>query len=319
MIADQLLVAMATLVGEQEFRHSGAVEHPGELLGGLRWQPWRGLVATLAGGPGLSQGYGTPRYRLLAGLSFAPQGAAPRSPDLIPIFSVPELSISTELNKPAEVDVPTALKSSAAGEIQLVAASAPGFGAVEIVDQRLLHYQPSRGFVGTDSFEYRARNSRGQLASALVRVEVVQGVALPTLPAPVVPIAEEPPAQTVLEDKRISTLEPVRFETGRDVLLPESRPLLVEVASVLKAHPEILRVRVEGHTDNSGPMAGNMRLSAGRARTVRQFLIKEGVEAGRLEEASFGPKRPVAPNETEEGRARNRRVDFVIADRLADN
>ena len=55
-----------------------------------------------------------------------------------------------------------------------------------------------------------------------------------------------------------------------------------------------------------------MRLSAGRAKTVRQFLSQQGVEASRLEEASFGPNHPVAPNDTGEGRARNRRVDFVI-------
>ncbi len=284
LTADQRLVALAPVVGEQEFRRTAAAEHPVELLGGLRWQPWRGLALTFAGEPGLSQGYGTPRYRLLGGLSFIPEGAPARSPQPLPNFSVPELSMNTELDKPSELDVLAAVNSSELGEILLLSLSAPTSGAVEIVDQRLLRYQPQQGFVGTDSFEYRARNSRGQLASALVRVQVVGPPTPP--PAPVVPRAEEPPVKAVLEADRISTLEPVRFETGRDVLLPESKPLLEEVASVLKAHPEILRVRVEVHTDNNRSLQTNVRLSAGRAKTVRQVLEsarRRGQPAGRGE------------------------------------
>jgi len=217
-------------------------------------------------------------------LSFIPEGAPARSPQPLPNFSVPELSMNTELDKPSELDVLAAVNSSELGEILLLSSSAPTSGAVEIVDQRLLRYQPQQGFVGTDSFEYRARNSRGQLASALVRVQVVGPPTPP--PAAVVPKAEEPPVKAVLEADRISTLEPVRFETGRDVLLPESKPLLEEVASVLKAHPEILRVRVEGHTDNSRSLQTNVRLSAGRAKTVRQVLEsarRRGQPAGRGE------------------------------------
>jgi outer membrane protein OmpA-like peptidoglycan-associated protein len=130
-------------------------------------------------------------------------------------------------------------------------------------------------------------------------------------PAPV-PEPEAAPPQVVVTRERLVILQQVHFANDRDVILPDSFTLLDEVARVLVANPQIARVRVEGHTDSKGKPAYNTRLSKRRAAMVRGFLVKRGVEEGRLLAHGFGPERPIASNDTEEGRSRNRRVEFVI-------
>jgi outer membrane protein OmpA-like peptidoglycan-associated protein len=71
-------------------------------------------------------------------------------------------------------------------------------------------------------------------------------------------------------------------------------------------------VRIEGHTDNVGGAAFNMKLSEGRAASVRAWLVKHGIAASRLTSTGFGQTRPVDTNETDEGRRNNRRVEFHI-------
>jgi outer membrane protein OmpA-like peptidoglycan-associated protein len=79
------------------------------------------------------------------------------------------------------------------------------------------------------------------------------------------------------------------------------------------AHPEVAKVVVEGHTDSAGPAAFNLELSQRRAAAVKAWLVqKGGVAAGRIEAKGYGPRKPIADNATSEGRAKNRRVVFVI-------
>jgi outer membrane protein OmpA-like peptidoglycan-associated protein len=84
------------------------------------------------------------------------------------------------------------------------------------------------------------------------------------------------------------------------------------VAQVMKAHPEVQRVTIEGHTDDTGSAATNRKLSQARAEAVRDYLVGKGVEASRLEAKGFGPDRPVQSNKTKAGRDANRRVEFVV-------
>ena len=112
---------------------------------------------------------------------------------------------------------------------------------------------------------------------------------------------------------RIELREQVQFDTAKDVIRPESRQLLREVARILAEHPELKRVRVEGHTDGVGAAAKNVRLSERRARAVVRWLVEQGgVAPSRLEAKGFGPARPVDTNGTAEGRARNRRVELTV-------
>ncbi len=112
--------------------------------------------------------------------------------------------------------------------------------------------------------------------------------------------------------RRILLKDSVNFDTGKDTIKKDSLPLLDEVAKLLQQHPEMKRVRVEGHTDNVGGAAYNKELSARRAAAVVRYLISKGVAPSRLVAAGYGFEQPIASNATALGRAKNRRVAFTI-------
>jgi outer membrane protein OmpA-like peptidoglycan-associated protein len=118
-------------------------------------------------------------------------------------------------------------------------------------------------------------------------------------------------------DKEIVILEQVQFDTGKATIKPESDELLTSVANVLKEHPEILKLEVQGHTDNRGSKQLNKKLSQDRAESVKKALESRGVEATRLLAHGYGPDKPIADNGTEEGRQQNRRVQFVVTEKKA--
>ena len=111
---------------------------------------------------------------------------------------------------------------------------------------------------------------------------------------------------------RILLKDSVHFDTGKDTIKSESFPLLDQVAKLLGEHPEMKKVRVEGHTDNVGNAAYNKELSARRAASVVRYLVGKGVAASRLVPAGYGFEQPIASNATALGRAKNRRVAFTI-------
>lgn len=115
-----------------------------------------------------------------------------------------------------------------------------------------------------------------------------------------------------IEAERLSLKDSIHFDTDRDTIKPESFPVLDQVARLLAAHPELRRLRVEGHTDNVGPAAYNKGLSARRASAVVRYLVGKGIAAERLAAEGVGLERPIATNETALGRAKNRRVEFTI-------
>ncbi|MCC7174220.1 MAG: OmpA family protein [Bryobacterales bacterium] len=102
----------------------------------------------------------------------------------------------------------------------------------------------------------------------------------------------------------------IQFDTGKSTIKSESAPIIEQMTALLQGNPA-LNVAVEGHTDNVGSAAANQTLSESRAKAVVAALAARGIAAGRMSSAGFGASKPVAPNDTEEGRARNRRVELV--------
>jgi OOP family OmpA-OmpF porin len=102
----------------------------------------------------------------------------------------------------------------------------------------------------------------------------------------------------------------ILFDTGKDVIKPESNAVLAEIAALLKADAG-LKLRIEGHTDNVGKAADNLDLSRRRAEAVKRWLAGQGIAASRLEASGLGDTKPSAANASEDGRAKNRRVELV--------
>jgi outer membrane protein OmpA-like peptidoglycan-associated protein len=108
-------------------------------------------------------------------------------------------------------------------------------------------------------------------------------------------------------------VENILFNTGKATLRTESYAELNKLARLLNENPEV-RIEVSGHTDNVGSAAVNNRLSGQRAESVKGYLEMQGVAADRIESAGYGFERPIAPNNSEEGRAANRRVEIEVID-----
>lgn len=123
----------------------------------------------------------------------------------------------------------------------------------------------------------------------------------------------EPKKYALVEVKkdRIEIKQQVKFASAKFTVLKSSFALLDQVAQVLMDNPA-MRVRIEGHTDNVGREAANLKLSQRRADSVRDYLVKKGVDRARLESKGSGPTRPIASNRTEKGRSQNRRTEFHI-------
>ena len=102
----------------------------------------------------------------------------------------------------------------------------------------------------------------------------------------------------------------INFDTGKATLKPDAAGIISEIVAALQARPNI-SVKLEGHTDNVGSAANNKILSDDRANAVMAAIIAEGIDKGRLSAEGFGLEKPIAGNDTEEGRARNRRVELV--------
>jgi outer membrane protein OmpA-like peptidoglycan-associated protein len=109
-------------------------------------------------------------------------------------------------------------------------------------------------------------------------------------------------------------LQDPRFGTDSADIEGQTKQVLDDVAGVLKSHPSA-RVRIEGHTDATGAPDVNRQLSMSRAEAVRTYLTERGIDGGRIETAGFGASRPLASNDTVEGRAQNRRTELVVTAR----
>jgi len=122
-------------------------------------------------------------------------------------------------------------------------------------------------------------------------------------------------AKVVIDGTKIDLRDSVYFNLGKDSIKPVSYSLLDEVAETMLAHPELTKVRVEGHTDSRGSAASNLALSKRRAASVMSYLIGKGVSADRLESEGFGETKPVKQGNNEAAWAANRRVDFFVTGR----
>jgi OmpA-OmpF porin, OOP family len=236
-----------------------------------------GFVVSAGVGPGLSEGLGTPAFRAVLGVEVTWPGPK-TSTAAGGATSTPPASVPPSI-KPA-VPVATVSAGPLAGADGVTAANlkapVPASTTPQTLPASTDDCPPETEHAGT------APGCRG-----LVQVEQSQ----------------------------LSILRQVTFESGLDALTDDGKLVLQEVADAINQHPEIVRVAVDGHTDNVGREVDNLRLSRQRAVVVIRWLIQHGVDERRLEARGFGARRPIAEVDTPAGRTKNRRVEFQILKR----
>jgi OOP family OmpA-OmpF porin len=162
--------------------------------------------------------------------------------------------------------------------------------------------------IGNDNEDKALAIATGAVGGALLGALIGhclmdQGAALAPPPPP------PAPAPAPVQKKII--LRGVNFDFDKANIRPDAAPILKEAATILKDNAT-LKVSVEGHTDAKGSDDYNLKLSMRRAAAVKAFLVKEGVAEGRLSTRGLGESQPVASNETDDGRAQNRRVELKV-------
>lgn len=136
----------------------------------------------------------------------------------------------------------------------------------------------------------------------------------PPPPKPKVVVAEKP-KRVVVEDNRIVISEKIQFDFNKATIKPESDGLMQDLIKVIKENPHIKKLAIEGHTSSEGSDKYNLKLSDKRAKAVVEYLVKKGELPKEMFTAKgFGETKPLAEESTEEGKEKNRRVEFNITE-----
>ncbi|MBI3200779.1 MAG: OmpA family protein [Myxococcales bacterium] len=304
-VSSELVGAFTVAAGAKPFDPRGTRVH---VLLGARYRPIPELELGGGFGPDLGQAPGAADFRALGFVGFSPE-VAPPPPDR------DEDRVPDRLD--ACVDLPGVASSDP--EMNGCPEVPPDFDTDEIPDQfdacpkeagiatgdRRTHGCPKR--VDTDGDKIVDRDDACPREKGAPSADRAKNGCPPPPPPP-------PPAARV-EDQQVAISEQVQFEHGTAVLRPESDGILAEVAKVLATHPELELIEVAGHTDDTGTPAVNDKLSQERAAAVVKWLVDRGTAAARLSAKGYGQSAPIADNTSDEGRAKNRRVEFRIVKR----
>ncbi|WP_147468489.1 Ig-like domain-containing protein [Corallococcus interemptor] len=330
-LGDLPLAAQASLVGAMGFKQQNEEERPLELLAALKYRAPTGLSAQVGAGPGLTHGYGTPTFRVLASVAYStperaaapPKPVCPEGPEDFDGFqdqdgcADPDNDgdgiVDTADKCPNEPETVNGFEDEDGCPDTKPAPPPPvdsdGDGLMDPDDKCPNAPEDKDGFQDEDGCPDPDNDKDGIPDTAdkcPLEPETINGVddedGCP----------DKGKVKVLVEGERILILEKVYFATNKDVILPRSFPILKQVAAVLRANPQVELLRVEGHTDSQGNDASNLDLSKRRAASVKTFLVNEGIAAERLESEGFGETKPVDTNKTAAGRENNRRVEFNI-------
>jgi outer membrane protein OmpA-like peptidoglycan-associated protein len=257
---------------------------PVEARGGAMWRPdaaspW---TVTLAAGGGLTSGIGAPDARVLGRLAWAPAPAPPARAARLHVVVVDEAG--------TPVDAVVRLRApSTTNRADLTGSDGDLTVRVDAGDHMVSAWaeglQPARAGVTV-------------LEGATAEVRLVLA-----------------PSRVSVTAERLELRDKVYFELDSAILSAESFRILDDVAATLENHAELVRVEVQGHTDDQGEDAYNLALSQRRAEAVRAYLIAQGVPQERLTARGFGETLPLQPGSSEDARDVNRRVAFMIVER----
>ena len=125
-------------------------------------------------------------------------------------------------------------------------------------------------------------------------------------------VEQEITANAILEElnKTGKAILYINFDSGKSTIKNESMPVVDQIIEMMNQAPDI-QISIEGHTDSDGKNESNLKLSEARAKAVVEAITKGGIDAARLSSAGFGEEKPIADNSTDEGKAKNRRVELI--------
>lgn len=192
-------------------------------------------------------------------------------------------------------------------------------GSVELTDTTVVVQGETADRARAGSIQAAVeRMPDGYAGRAVITPPIAVSGVVPQREPVVKPAAPAPQAEATLataecqrELDKVIAGKAVRFQQASNEIEPSSHALLQKVAGILRSCPGV-RVRIGGHTDARGRLEFNQQLSLSRASSVADYLVKAGVPGERLIAVGYGPSRPVATNDTEDGRARNRRITFEV-------
>ncbi|MEQ1567694.1 MAG: OmpA family protein [Myxococcota bacterium] len=259
-----------------------------------------GAQLRLGGGTGIGSGIGSPDFRAMAGFSFAPgehaaeaEGHASTSEHSADVQdAVADVNCPLD-GPPPGMDVELVFVDAAHQPLATATTRVEGIAdecghGVTAAHEVVLEDAARKGPIGfQQSYD---------VSGTKVQVDL-------TLAPGAVPVAK-------LTGDRIELSEEVRFETASARILTDSYPLLDQISAVLQTHPEIERLRIEGHADERGEESYNLVLSKARAAAVRDYLVRHGVSANRLRSEGYGEM--LAEGADPDGLAQSRRVDLFV-------
>lgn len=338
-LAGKQFAAVGTIVGSAGLSETNQEEVPLELLVGGEFHPIDNLRVGVAGGPGLTRGYGTPDFRLLANVSYRrrpkEKPPCPYGPDSEDIDGYQDDDacedpdndddgIADDIDMcPNEKETFNGDKDDDGCPEDPRLKNREPLPELEVVDDKdgdgiegrddLCPDKPEDkdGHADLDGCPDPDNDDDGILDvddACPLRAEVINGNE-DTDGCP-----DQGKALVQLTVKKLVILDKVYFDTNKATIKERSFNVLDQVAATLRANKQITKLRIEGHTDSHGKDAYNMTLSQNRTQSVKQYLINKGIDADRMEAKGFGETRFIDTNKTKKGRANNRRVEFVITE-----
>lgn len=263
--------------------------HPAEWRAVASFDATRALTLRLGGGTALSQGLGSPDVRLFL-------GARLRVPQ--PVYTMP-----------VAADDPVATTGLVTVRVLAPNGELLRGARVSVGEERGRTGPDGAVTLEVDPGVYTATVEADEYRWELADVDVAAGDRV-VLVAPLKP--EQ--VQIDLVERRIYTTQTIFFELDSAVLTSQSSAVLAALADALRDHPEVRRIRVEGHTDAQGNAEYNLRLSRERAQSVVDYLAATGIHPDRLEAVGYGEERLLQQGDLEEVHSVNRRVEFHITE-----
>ncbi len=309
----------ATLEGfgaTQLDRFGAANASPVELLLGARVRPVVPLFIGLAGGLGLGDGYGAPSFRAALTIGYADVEGLGAGEAEAEGESEVEGERESEVESESEVEREVERESEAEGTpIEHVLPPDPAtYGQLDRDGDRIVDAEDGCVLDREDFDEIEDRDGcpeedadEDHVADVSDACALTPGIATGDAATDGCPERAHITASGV-----IVITDRVEFATGSDRILPSSEPVLHDVLAILESAEDVARVRIEGHTDDRGRDAANIRLSRARAASVRAWLEAHGIAADRLEAWGCGEVHPLVPGTSTAARQSNRRVEFFV-------